>query len=1031
MMRRYIKHALIAIISVLLLALIVLQLAVGGGIIWLRSGSGQDFVKNHLETALKDSPYQVRLSGFSYSFPQGLTINDLEILDHEGRIASTDRLTLRPALLPLALKRASLSAHFDTLTLYRLPEGGEEVETEEKRSAWLEPFTLPDLFFNQFVLSDLHIQTFDIREGVNGTAMQFSPSLWARVDLRSGIDLDLNWQARNIENMPEAIPEDLRLSATLNPQNLDAVLDELVAQSPLYRIEAKGAMNAGGKGAANFSALLSLPILSNQGLDDIEIMAVLNDAATAQNGRIEITSAYNDMPLKLTSDVERQKNLILINPIDGSAPDLSLSGEVSFDQETSLVTGAVKANIANLKTYSTLAGVDLGGNGEIELSLMNNEGIQGATVKINANGLAYEDISAAQIKLDTTLPDISAIYPSSLDLTGSDIVIGTAMRIPSATASLSDKGEDRYGLLLDMKAQAQGENIALKGGATLAGLQSKSYAARDIDLGITVRDQRIKISGAADLQKLDLKASANNLPLSILPSDLPPALENAALDVTVNLNGTPASPIIKADLKTSNPIRPMEGVDLGFNASGNYANGQAKASMDITGDQIQRFDADLSMPMNLSLYPYALDLNDNTPLSGAMNADADLEELSLLFLTPDQNLSGDLNANANISGTLGTPLINGNVRINDGAYRHESIGAALRDITLDAAFTSSSFRLNTLSAHDGEGGTLEGSGEMSFGGGSTITIRTQNMHLFKGDQADGYVTSELLFDGQGNEYALSGTINLDDFNIQIPEQFHSSIPQLNIVEKETESGTTVEAANVINLDIKVKAENRIFVRGWGLDAEFGGALDIGGDLSQPLINGNFSSIRGRYEEFGKRFDLQRAALRFQGSVPPSPYLDIVAVTNTGDIEASINLSGRFQKPKLALSSVPSLPQDEILSRILFGKDMSKITPFQAIQLKNTLDRFTGKGGGGFDPASMLRNATGLDDLRVDTDDEGQASVGVGKYLTDNVYLELEKGAGETSGAAKIQVEVTPNINVETEVGQDAQAGGGVFWKYDY
>jgi translocation and assembly module TamB len=111
--------------------------------------------------------------------------------------------------------------------------------------------------------------------------------------------------------------------------------------------------------------------------------------------------------------------------------------------------------------------------------------------------------------------------------------------------------------------------------------------------------------------------------------------------------------------------------------------------------------------------------------------------------------------------------------------------------------------------------------------------------------------------------------------------------------------------------------------------------------------------------------------------------------------------------------------------------MSRITPFQAIQLTQTLQRFSGKGGGGFDPLGKLRSATGLDDIRVDTNEAGESSVGVGKYLTDKVYLEVEKGKGEASGAANIEVELTPSISLESKIGQDAQGGAGIFWSRDY
>jgi len=231
--------------------------------------------------------------------------------------------------------------------------------------------------------------------------------------------------------------------------------------------------------------------------------------------------------------------------------------------------------------------------------------------------------------------------------------------------------------------------------------------------------------------------------------------------------------------------------------------------------------------------------------------------------------------------------------------------------------------------------------------------------------------------------------------------------------------------------VKVHAPGRIFVRGWGLDAEFGGDLEVSGTLAGPLVNGSFESIRGRYEEFGKRFALDHAKLRFQGKVPPSPYLDIKATTTAGDVQASVLLSGPVAKPGIAFASVPALPEDEVMSRILFGKTMSGITPFQAIQLTQTLQRFSGNGGGGFDPLGTLRNATGLDDIRVDSEEGGDTSVGVGKYLTEKVYLEVEKGAVATSGDATIEIELTPSIKVDSKIGQDAQSGAGIFWSHDY
>jgi autotransporter translocation and assembly factor TamB len=58
-------------------------------------------------------------------------------------------------------------------------------------------------------------------------------------------------------------------------------------------------------------------------------------------------------------------------------------------------------------------------------------------------------------------------------------------------------------------------------------------------------------------------------------------------------------------------------------------------------------------------------------------------------------------------------------------------------------------------------------------------------------------------------------------------------------------------------------------------------------------------------------------------------------------------------------------------------------------------------------------------------------VGVGKYVRENVYLEVEGGAGENSGKVSVEVDLTPSISVETEARQNAESAVRLNYKYDY
>jgi translocation and assembly module TamB len=160
-------------------------------------------------------------------------------------------------------------------------------------------------------------------------------------------------------------------------------------------------------------------------------------------------------------------------------------------------------------------------------------------------------------------------------------------------------------------------------------------------------------------------------------------------------------------------------------------------------------------------------------------------------------------------------------------------------------------------------------------------------------------------------------------------------------------------------------------------------------------------------------------------------LNIVATAEAGDLTAIVRVTGPASAPEFAFESEPSLPQDEVLSRLLFNRPVSEIGPVQAAQLAFAVNRL--RGGGGLDVLGEIRQGLGLDTLDVVTGDtpEDGTSVRAGRYLSDDVYLELERGTGPQSGRARIEVEILPNVSVEADTGEDARSGIGLKWKYDY
>jgi translocation and assembly module TamB len=228
------------------------------------------------------------------------------------------------------------------------------------------------------------------------------------------------------------------------------------------------------------------------------------------------------------------------------------------------------------------------------------------------------------------------------------------------------------------------------------------------------------------------------------------------------------------------------------------------------------------------------------------------------------------------------------------------------------------------------------------------------------------------------------------------------------------------------LDIVVDAPSRIFIRGRGLDAELGGQLTIGGTTANVVPVGRFELVRGRISILQQRFDLTEGSATMQGDF--DPYLRLVASTQT-DSGTTINIivEGPADAPEVTFESIPELPQDEVLSQLIFGRDLQSISPLQAVQLASAISTLAGKGGGAVD---RLRQNIGLDDFDVTTDDEGNAAVRAGKYLSDNVYTDVTI-TSDGSTEINLNLDVTDEITAKGSVDQDGETSVGVFFERDY
>ena len=115
--------------------------------------------------------------------------------------------------------------------------------------------------------------------------------------------------------------------------------------------------------------------------------------------------------------------------------------------------------------------------------------------------------------------------------------------------------------------------------------------------------------------------------------------------------------------------------------------------------------------------------------------------------------------------------------------------------------------------------------------------------------------------------------------------------------------------------------------------------------------------------------------------------------------------------------------------MLFGRSPTQLTALETARLAAALAQLSG-GGGGFNLLGGIEQALGLDTFDIGSGADGGTQVTSGKYLTDNVYLEVRSGAAGAPGVA-IEWEPFNNIEVEAATGSEQGQQLSVQWKRDF
>ncbi len=527
---------------------------------------------------------------------------------------------------------------------------------------------------------------------------------------------------------------------------------------------------------------------------------------------------------------------------------------------------------------------------------------------------------------------------------------------------------------------------------------------------------RARVSGLFGDTANEVEASLSQMPLGIFDILSPGlGLGGIANGELVYRQATNAEPSGSANLKIkgltrSGLVLSSQPIDMGIAASLNAGIAGIRAVAVSGGREVGRAQARLMPGRTGGLY----DRFAKAPLLAQIRYSGSADALWRLSGVETLDVTGPVALGADLSGTMNDPVIRGSIQTSNGRIESPATGMVLTNVAASGRFgNGSQLIFDNISATAGRNGKVSGSGTVDLaaerGFAVNLTLNADQAVLIARDDLEATVTGAVKIASDGAEGVVSGDILLNRSRFRLGRvQPVASLPKLNVREINGHVDEAGPDRPVLpwRLALKARVPNRLMVTGLGLESEWRADLEIGGTPLAPLMRGKAELINGDYEFAGRRFAVTRGSIRFQGESPPDPIIDIFAQGDTQGINANIRVTGTGQRPEIKFASTPALPEDELLSRLLFGTSITNLSAPEAVQLAAAVASLR-DGGNGVNPINIVRSAIGLDRLRIlpaDTVTGQRTSIAAGKYLSRRAYVEVvTDGQGYSATRAEFQV----------------------------
>jgi len=405
------------------------------------------------------------------------------------------------------------------------------------------------------------------------------------------------------------------------------------------------------------------------------------------------------------------------------------------------------------------------------------------------------------------------------------------------------------------------------------------------------------------------------------------------------------------------------------------------------------------------------------------------------YVAQVDRISGTLNANLILTGSLSAPSFDGDLKISGAQVDAYQYNLALRDIQLDARLHDNTLQLDghANAGTDGTGrinGALAWRHALPYG---ELHLSGQNLRIVNIPEARVQASPEVDMKFSGRRLDVTGSIAVPYARFERPDQLANAVRASNDEILVSAKAPVATAAFLVFSDLTLKLGERVTIDTLGLTGRLSGTLrTVTDDTGFDRGTGELQIEEGKYTALGRRLDIERGRLMFSDGPLNDPAIDLRAVKKFPDITAGVNVRGTLRKPRMTFFSDPSVAQSQIVSLLLAGGSLESVQNTADPTQRNNTARSNLLLQGSAMLFQQYGAKVGLDDVGVESDLNNDTALVLGRYLSPRLYVSYGVSLAESINTIKMRYTISDHWTIKTEASTGtARAGADLVYTIEH